>query len=218
MQSSKKYSKPQNSWVTVSERFYYEKQVDSNYIMLFCPSKGFPVTHLCYTAVPRKLWNNNNKMSEDTFLDKLLAHYACGHSETLKVKGLVALRHSFCIFLFLFTIHTFIQSVITFPDAHLLIFSAAGSVGGTSMWCRAEIRIWNCLTANQRTTTSLHTDELRCTLVSNAAPYCIQKHCKNLHSMVLLGFSNEKVSFVNESTYIEHKRWYLFLMCCNNCS
>ncbi len=52
--------------------------------------------------------------------------------------GLVTLRHSFCIFIVLFSVPTFIQSFITFAEVHLYIIAAAGSVGGLS-W-GAELR------------------------------------------------------------------------------
>jgi hypothetical protein len=71
--------------------------------------------------------------------------------------GLVAVCHSFCIYFSLYnTVETFIQSYIlhslTFAEAHLHIFIAVGSVGGTSLGCRAEIRTRACLTASQRAT------------------------------------------------------------------
>ncbi len=65
-------------------------------------------------------------------------------------KGLVALCHSFCVFL-LFCYNAYNHLLIPFAEA-LHIFIAAGSVGGTSLWCRAEIRTRACLTASQRTT------------------------------------------------------------------
>jgi len=65
------------------------------------------------------------------------------------------------IFLFLLQyIHSYNHSLITFAEALLHIFIAAGSVGGTSLGCRAEIRTRACLTASQRTIPT----ELRCTL------------------------------------------------------
>ncbi len=63
------------------------------------------------------------------------------------------------IFIFLVTIylsvyiHSFIHhSFTTFVESHLHIFTAAGSVGGTSMGCRAEIRTLVCFSASQCTT------------------------------------------------------------------
>jgi hypothetical protein len=61
----------------------------------------------------------------------------------------------FCIFYFSVTthrVHSYKNSLITFAEALLHIFMAAGSVGGTSLGCRAEIRTRACLTASQRTT------------------------------------------------------------------
>jgi hypothetical protein len=67
-------------------------------------------------------------------------------------KGLVTLCHSFCIF-FSVTIHTlYNHSLITFAEALLNVFIVVGSVVGTSLGCRAEIRTRACLTASQRTT------------------------------------------------------------------
>ncbi len=68
-------------------------------------------------------------------------------------KDLVALCHSFCIFIFLLQyIHSYNHSLITFAGALLHVFIALGSVGGTSLGCQAEIRTQECLTASQRTT------------------------------------------------------------------
>ncbi len=44
------------------------------------------------------------------------------------------------------------HSLITFAEVLLHFFIAAGSVCGTSLGCRAEIRTRTCLTASQRTT------------------------------------------------------------------
>ncbi len=58
-----------------------------------------------------------------------------------------------CIFIILLQyIHSYNHLLITFAEALLHIFIAAGSVGGTSLGCRAEIRTRACLTASQRTT------------------------------------------------------------------
>jgi hypothetical protein len=59
----------------------------------------------------------------------------------------------FVYFIFLLQyIHSYNHSLITFVEALLHVFIAAGSVGGTSLGCRAEIRTRACLTASQRTT------------------------------------------------------------------
>jgi hypothetical protein len=61
-------------------------------------------------------------------------------------------------FIYLYTIHTFIHHsyvnihTSTFAEALLHNFTAVGSVGGTSLGCRAEIRTRACLTASQRAT------------------------------------------------------------------
>jgi hypothetical protein len=53
---------------------------------------------------------------------------------------------------FLFTnTHSYNNSLITFAEAHLHIFTLAGKVGETFMGCRAEIRTWASLTASLRT-------------------------------------------------------------------
>jgi hypothetical protein len=70
----------------------------------------------------------------------------------LKKKVLVALCHSFCKFIFLLDyIHSSNHSLITFAEALFHIFTAAGSVGGTFLGCRADIRTRACHTASQRT-------------------------------------------------------------------
>jgi hypothetical protein len=61
------------------------------------------------------------------------------------------------LFLYIFIcllqyIHSYNHSRITIAEALLHIFIAAGSVGGTSLGCRDEIRTRACLTASQRTT------------------------------------------------------------------
>jgi hypothetical protein len=64
----------------------------------------------------------------------------------------------FCIYFSLYTTvdtfihHSFIIHSQTFAEAHLHVFTAVGSVGGTSMGCRAEILTRACLTASQRAT------------------------------------------------------------------
>ncbi len=56
------------------------------------------------------------------------------------------------IYIFLLQyIHSYNHSLITFAEGLFHIFKAAGSVGGTSLGCRAEIRTQACLTASQRT-------------------------------------------------------------------
>jgi len=67
--------------------------------------------------------------------------------------GFIYYLFFFLIFIFqLQTIHSYNHPLITFAEALLHIFIAAGSVGGTSLGCRAEIRTRACLTASQRTT------------------------------------------------------------------
>jgi hypothetical protein len=68
------------------------------------------------------------------------------------------------IFIFLLQyIDSYNHSLITVAEALLHVFIAAGSVGGTSLGCRAEIRTRACLTASQRTTNwaALH-PEIKC--------------------------------------------------------
>ncbi len=75
-------------------------------------------------------------------------------------KGLMALCHSFCIFIFLLQcIHSYNHSLIKFAEALLHIFTPAGSVGETSLGCRAEIRTRARLTAKKAIPSAL-----RCTL------------------------------------------------------
>jgi hypothetical protein len=73
-----------------------------------------------------------------------------------RFKGLVAVCHSFCIFIFFLQyLYSYNHSFITFAEVHLHIFTAAGSVestDGTSMVCREEIRTPACLTASLCTT------------------------------------------------------------------
>ncbi len=70
-----------------------------------------------------------------------------------RFNGLVAVCHSFCIFFFFLQyLHSYNHSFISFAEAHLHIFTAAGSVGGTSKGCREEIRTPACLTASLCTT------------------------------------------------------------------
>ncbi len=59
----------------------------------------------------------------------------------------------FCIYFsfFIQQLHSYIIHAKTFAEAHLHIFTAVGTVGGTSMGCRAEIRTRACLTASQPT-------------------------------------------------------------------
>jgi hypothetical protein len=61
-------------------------------------------------------------------------------------------------------IHSDNHSLITFAEALLHVFIAAGSVGGTSLGCRFE------LGPAVQQASALPT-ELRCTLLSWAAPY-----------------------------------------------
>jgi hypothetical protein len=56
------------------------------------------------------------------------------------------------LFLYLFTIYSYNHSFTTLAEDLLHIFTDAGSVGGPSMGCRAEIRTRACLTAGQRIT------------------------------------------------------------------
>ncbi len=75
------------------------------------------------------------------------------HCKKLGVNSLVSLSHSFCTFIFLSQyIHSYNHSIISFAEAHPHIFTAAGSVGGTSLGCRVENRTRACLAASQRTT------------------------------------------------------------------
>ncbi len=86
----------------------------------------------------------------------------------------------------------------TIHKAHLHVFTAVGSVGGTSMGCRAEIRTRACLTASLPTEprcsmtngATLHPyqlshiapwqTELRCTLPTE--PRCTLRVQRNLYS------------------------------------
>ncbi len=72
----------------------------------------------------------------------------------------------FVFFIFLLQyIHSYNYSRITIAEALLHIFIiAAGSVGGTFLGCRAEIRTRACLTASALPT------ELRCTLIYTCGP------------------------------------------------
>ncbi len=90
-------------------------------------------------AAPR-LWIDSS--IRDTFLRSFTA---LGFAYFLYVfKGLVAICHSFLhFFFFLYTIDKLIH--------HSFKNIGCGSVGGTSMGCRAEIRTRACLTASQRT-------------------------------------------------------------------
>ncbi len=60
-----------------------------------------------------------------------------------------------CLFFFLHYKHSYNHSFITFAEANLHIFTAASSVGWTSMRWGAEIRTQACLTASQRIRTIL---------------------------------------------------------------
>ena len=92
----------------------------------------------------------------------------------------------FFIFL-LHYIHSYNHSLITFAEALLHIFIAAGSVGGTSLGCRDEIRTRACLTASQRTTiwATLHPSVLCCTLLNYAAPFWAMLHPSELRCTLI---------------------------------
>ncbi len=87
-----------------------------------------------------------------------------------KFGGLLLL---FCIFLFSFyNTYRFIQSFITFAEAHLHFITAACPVGGTSLRCRVKIRTRACYTASRAMQSELRCTliGLCCTLSSYAAP------------------------------------------------
>jgi hypothetical protein len=72
-------------------------------------------------------------------------------------KGLVAVCHSFCLFIIFFYCITYIQSsnhmhTIHSPRPLSISSSLDSSVGQTSLWCRAENRIRACLPASRRAT------------------------------------------------------------------
>ncbi len=80
----------------------------------------------------------------------------------------------------IYNIHTIILSWHSLRLLFVSIFTAADSVGGTSMGCRAEIRTRACLTASQRTAiwARMHPSELHCTLMIYAAPWWATLHPK----------------------------------------
>jgi hypothetical protein len=82
----------------------------------------------------------------------MLKSLGSGH---ILFKGLVAVCHSFCIYLSLYIryiytsfIHNSFINIRWGPSPYL--HSCRLSMGGTSMGCRAEIRARACLTASQR--------------------------------------------------------------------
>ncbi len=86
----------------------------------------------------------------------LISSYSSRKCYSFKVWWPNATLFAIIFFLYSRYIHTSFIHSQTFAEAHLHIFTAVSSVGGTSMGCRAEIRTRACLTASQQYSYTIH--------------------------------------------------------------